>query len=389
MRIKLLPFLLSICFVYSQSQVDSAGSNIQNLKTEFDKLSNNVSTLDSLLKTKPSQSLTDNKFKQIDKSLSDINEELNSQINSINSSLEQIKDELINNINSLSDSLLTTANSILIMKEQNSFKRAFDLARINLGPNQKFEFNGKTYTTDYKDEATASPTIAAIRKIDKKIDELNALIDRAESKIATLDMLGKASNSEIQSLGKTITDRTLYWIIAILIVLIIIISIFFFLKSQVVKQQGTLSSVKEAQDKLEKASIKLDEKTLELFENQLSVMKLQPQSSKAVDHSFTLAVANEIQRIRNRLKHMPQDEQATKVIRKRVESLEDAIKENGYELIQLEGKPYKEGMTIKAQFVPDETLKKGDRIISRVIKPQINFDGKLIQVAEVQVRQGV
>ena len=52
MKIKLLPLLLSICFVYSQSEVDSAGSNFENIKTDLDKLNNNVTTLDSLLKTK-------------------------------------------------------------------------------------------------------------------------------------------------------------------------------------------------------------------------------------------------------------------------------------------------------------------------------------------------
>ena len=388
MRIKLLPFLLSICFVYSQSEVDSAGSNFENIKTDLDKLNNNVTTLDSLLKTKPSQSLTDNKFKQIDKSLSDMNEELNSKVNSINSSLEQIKDELTNKINTLSDSLLTTANSILIMKEQNSFKRAFEEARLKLGPNMDFVYNGKTYKTDYENEAAPSPTIEAIRIIDKKIDELNAVIDKAESQIVTLDMLGKDSKSRIQTLYKTITDRTLYWIIAILIVLIIVISIFLVLKSKVTEQKDSLSLVKGAQKKLENKSIQLDEKLIQVLEQKLEAANLQPQTVDEADHSLPLTMGNEIHRMRNRLKTMDESSHAVKVLNNRLENLEEVIRDKGYEIIDLKGKPFNDGMTVQARFVPDSNLKDGESIITRVIKPQINFKEKLIQAADVEVSQG-
>ena len=388
MRIKLLPLLLSICFVYSQSEVDSAGSNFENIKTDLDKLNNNVTTLDSLLKTKSSQSLTDKTFKQLDKSLSDMKEELNLQINSINSSLEQIKDELTNNINTLSDSLLTTANSILIMKEQNSFKRAFEEARLKLGPNMDFVYNGKTYKTDYENEATPSPTIEAIRKIDKKIDELNAVIDKAESQIVTLDMLGKDSKSRIQTLYKTITDRTLYWIIAILIVLIIVISIFLVLKSKVTEQRDSLSLVKGAQEKLENESIQLDKNLIQVLEQKLEASNLQPQAVDEADHSLALTVGNEIHRMGNRLKTMDESSHAVKVLNNRLEKLEEEINDKGYEIVDLEGKQFDAGMTVQPRFVPDSNLKDGESIITRVIKPQINFKGKLIQLADVEVSQG-
>ena len=388
MKIKLLPLLLSICFVYSQSEVDSAGSNFENIKTDLDKLNNNVTTLDSLLKTKSSQSLTDKTFKQLDKSLSDMKEELNLQINSINSSLEQIKDELTNNINTLSDSLLTTANSILIMKEQNSFKRAFEEARLKLGPNMDFVYNGKTYKTDYQNEATPSPTIEAIRKIDKKIDELNAVIDKAESQIVTLDMLGKDSKSRIQTLYKTITDRTLYWIIAILIVLIIVISIFLVLKSKVTEQRDSLSLVKGAQEKLENESIQLDKNLIQVLEQKLEASNLQPQAVDEADHSLALTVGNEIHRMGNRLKTMDESSHAVKVLNNRLEKLEEEINDKGYEIVDLEGKQFDAGMTVQSRFVSDSNLKDGESKITRVIKPQINFKGKLIQLADVEVSQG-
>jgi len=53
-------------------------------------------------------------------------------------------------------------------------------------------------------------------------------------------------------------------------------------------------------------------------------------------------------------------------------------------------KPYVEGMRITIiTSMPDETLEKGKDIITKIIKPQVNFDGKIIQIAQVEVTVGV
>ena len=41
-----------------------------------------------------------------------------------------------------------------------------------------------------------------------------------------------------------------------------------------------------------------------------------------------------------------------------------------------------------ASFVTDENLKKGDQIITRIIKPQVNFNGKMVQSAQIEVSIG-
>jgi len=45
-------------------------------------------------------------------------------------------------------------------------------------------------------------------------------------------------------------------------------------------------------------------------------------------------------------------------------------------------------MNLQANFVTDDNLKEGESIITRIIKPQINYKGKLIQAAQVEVSQG-
>ena len=53
------------------------------------------------------------------------------------------------------------------------------------------------------------------------------------------------------------------------------------------------------------------------------------------------------------------------------------------------GKPYNEGMKVIASFVQDEDLNPGEQIISGIVKPQINHNGKMIQAAQVTVSQNI
>ena len=71
-----------------------------------------------------------------------------------------------------------------------------------------------------------------------------------------------------------------------------------------------------------------------------------------------------------------------------VRKLEQSLNANQYELEDLLNKPFDIGMNLQANFVSDENLNTGESIITRIIKPQINYKGKLIQAAQVEVSQG-
>jgi hypothetical protein len=51
-------------------------------------------------------------------------------------------------------------------------------------------------------------------------------------------------------------------------------------------------------------------------------------------------------------------------------------------------KPYDQGMKVSANFRPDESLKAGEQIITRIIKPQVNYNDIMIQAAQVEVSVG-
>jgi hypothetical protein len=57
-------------------------------------------------------------------------------------------------------------------------------------------------------------------------------------------------------------------------------------------------------------------------------------------------------------------------------------------MVELLNKPYDQGMKISAKFKNDKTLKRGEQIITRIIKPQINYNDVIIQEAQVEVSVG-
>jgi len=70
-----------------------------------------------------------------------------------------------------------------------------------------------------------------------------------------------------------------------------------------------------------------------------------------------------------------------------VERIIDNAKAQGFETGLLPGTKYDEGMKVFAEFVEDASLPYGTRVISETRKPQIVFDGEMVQKADVVVRQ--
>ena len=51
------------------------------------------------------------------------------------------------------------------------------------------------------------------------------------------------------------------------------------------------------------------------------------------------------------------------------------------------GKPYVAGIKAAVTFIIDENLEHGQQIITKIIKPQINYQQQMIQAAQIEVSQ--
>ena len=88
------------------------------------------------------------------------------------------------------------------------------------------------------------------------------------------------------------------------------------------------------------------------------------------------------------LVHMPTDIRGHKQLCRSVERMKTILQAHGYELISLLGQPYTDGMKVVAHFVIDEQMAPdAPALITGVAKPQVNYLGRMIQVAQVTVSQ--
>ena len=363
---------------------------------------------------KKKQVALEEKYFQLNNNFSGFQDTIKTQTNSINSEIEIIKndidnsitelkklinqnliannlqfDVLENNVTSLTDSLLTASHRILIMKDQASYDEAFTAARLKLGPGQRFEWRGKWFNTDFKNEEKRPETIKYLEgmkdsililksTLKTSIEAANALINKVDSNV----------DQKYQTMDETISNRTLYSIIVILVILILFIAIFVFFKLKMGEQIDSLSSIRNTQEKLESEAIDLDKKLIQILEQKLEIANLEPQQTKKADHSLPLTLGSEIHRMRKRLKTMDES-QSTKVLNNRIDSLEEKLHDMGYEIVNLEGQPYDEGMNINARIIETKELSSGEKKITRVIKPHIKYKNEVIQGAEVEVSQGI
>lgn len=203
--------------------------------------------------------------------------------------------------------------------------------------------------------------------------------NRAIEKIQSVE---ESSDSKI--------DRVSVWGVALIAFLLVLaIGIYVVLRNRIVKGADALSSIRDAQRKLEEEAVRLDTKLVELFDRQLTEGERVAHPQPDADHSLVLKVADEITRIEKNLSRMESSVKGYKPLEKAVGRIKDNFKANGYEVVTYIGQAYNEGMRVNPEFVTDESLPKGARVITSVSKPQVHFNGELIQKASVTVSENI
>lgn len=224
-------------------------------------------------------------------------------------------------------------------------------------------------------------------------DELESKLESAANKIEELSArLTEADNkmdNNLSDLNKTLSDKTLYGIISILTVTLLIILLFMFLRKSVFEQKSDLNSNLEGMKKeIEAAIINLDNKLISLIESQLSIEGSKESNSREIDHSLALKVADEIVRIQKNTLLMDTKTKGLKQLVASVKRIQDNFASNGYDIVEMLDQPYDEGMNASVNFILDEDLNENEQVITKIIKPQVNYQGVMIQAAQIEVSKG-
>ncbi len=253
---------------------------------------------------------------------------------------------------------------------------------------------------------TQNKLIKGLQEEDKSlnwsIDSLSKLIQINSQNIVTnskelgtkIQETGQKADAQIAQLDSRVEKNRLYWIITALATLLLGGLIYWLLGKRIKSSKTDVETqIRNTKTSLEEESIKLDNKLVEVLEKQL---KLQQETTKAQsvasnekeDHSLALKVADEIVRMQKNISKMGKDTKGLKPLLKGIERIQNNFAANGYEMINYLNKPYDERFNIDViNFITDENLEEGTRIITAVIKPQVNYKGVLIQRAQVDVSQ--
>lgn len=245
----------------------------------------------------------------------------------------------------------------------------------------------------------------------EEIDSLKAKIEATNSLLmkSTKDLRGDIGDVEMFSRKETygLYERLKDWsfvgatafLLFAFVIIVVIVFMYWFLKKRIKSSSSAIDSIKNAQseisnaqNKLQEDALKLDEKLIELLDKQLNIQQttsVTTKEEKEVDHSLAKKVADEIVRIELNLSRMDASVKGHKQLSKAVERIKNNFLAQGYEIVDMLGKPYNEGMKVVATIVSDETIEEGKQIITAITKPQINYKGKMIQTAEITVSQNI
>lgn len=105
----------------------------------------------------------------------------------------------------------------------------------------------------------------------------------------------------------------------------------------------------------------------------------------SINHSLPINIGNELIRMRSRLDNFPADISGLSQLKKSLERIEKSLNDSGYEIVDMLNSIYHDGMMVEARFTPSDNIPQGERLITKIIKPQINYNGKVIQIAEIEV----
>jgi hypothetical protein len=282
-----------------------------------------------------------------------------------------------------------------LIKEIPSLKKEIQLVKAS---NQKLEQRILSLSESLKSQQQVIDSLSEITKVniasiiatsttlDARSSELDSKITQAES----------STEKGLANLNSSVSQKTLYWFIGLFATVLLSALFYLVLRKRLSTGQTNVEQqIAGVQKSLEEESVRLDNKLVEILASQVNIMKEERASStnttnktEELDHSLALKVADEVTRIQMNLGHMDPTTKGLKQLDRAVKAIANNFQANGYEIIEMLNKPYDEGMKIIATMEFDEKLAPGQQLIKRVIKPQINYKGQMIQAAQVVVAFG-
>ena len=334
--------LTTIFFLTSMMFFSQETNNDSNVDNKIDELENQVLNISNNLKDQ------DEKLNELKKYVDSFQFELN-RISSENKIFSDSITKIITSV----DSRLLKLDSLINILSQN-------INTNKIENNKQFEF------------------------ITNESENLRNALNEANINVTKIENSSSKNADDIGTVNKELSQKQQYGLIIIAFSIILILIVYLVLSN---KWNNDTKKLSKKQKEILEKQIEDGQKLADWLGKETE-QNLGNNSSADPDHSFAKRVADEIVRITTNLSRMDESVKGHKQLSASVRKLEQTLNANKYELADLLNKAYDEGMNLQAIFVEDDSIPAGKSIITRIIKPQINYKGKLIQAAQVEVSIG-
>jgi peptidoglycan hydrolase CwlO-like protein len=241
--------------------------------------------------------------------------------------------------------------------------------------------------------SNASKSIDSLRA--KTQENRNAITQTANQLGIQIKETGDKNEGKITEVSESLSKNSLYGIIGVLTAILLSGLLYWLLsRRQQTDKTDFIDQLSKTKSSIEESLVKEFGKQTELMDSQLQLIQQQKSTFQATtnaepDHALALKVADEITLIERNISLMDTGTKGLKQLSRSVEKIRDNLSANGYEIPALLGKPFNQGMKIvPVSTIPDESLEAGVEIITKVIKPQVNYNDKMIQAAQIEVSVG-
>ena len=315
-------------------------------------------------------------FSQVDSTT--VNLMINTAINQQNKTVDLQLKEIKNSYQQLQTSL-NNYKSISRLKID-----SVDAENLNL-KNQTIKLSSELITLSDIVNSQALLADKEILLLKEMIASLTKDLESANISVTKVTESTSKNSSEILSVSESVSAKQKFGIAIIILALFLILIVYVVLTN---KWKNDTKKINAKQKEIFEKQIQDSLQLAEWLSSESKTNLEQPKSGE-IDHSFAKRVADEIVRMQTNLSRMDESIKGFKQLNASVRKLEQSLNSNQYELEDLLNRPYDNGMNLQATFIEDENLKEGESIITRIIKPQINYKGKLIQAAQIEVSQGL
>ena len=315
-----------------------------------------------------------------------------------------------------------SATDSLVEVFQNQLNDAWSLRNQKLDSIQK-QWNQSLFEKDKEIEALRnqnSSIIEDLKKVNEKLGwqyakskhietalnkyniELSAIKDSTKQiRDSVFDNIGTLQNSlsetsnEIENVqtksdksNKLMQERLTYLFAAIALIILLILVLYWISGKRSNSVRSELNNAKvglEAQ--INNANAEFAEK-LERTLSELSNTTEDGASNLQDNQGLILDFAQQIASMENNIWHLPDNDRVRKRIERATKKMRDTFMSLGYEMPKLLGTEVTDNQTIEIKNrSEDSTIPVGSRVITKIVKPLILFNGKMIQKPTVDIKE--